>query len=133
MDEPVLKNSPKLEILMSTMNKTSLSFLEPIFPNHNLEDLNILVVNQTQVGKELNSDLENIRVFNSYEKGLSKSRNLAIQNALGEICLIADDDTEYLPDFASEFTLKSIAHLPLPFTSVNSSPSSRVPFWLASM
>jgi len=66
-----------------------------------LETLNILIINQTQIGSELNSNYKNIRVINSYERGLSKSRNLAIKNAIGEICLIADDDVEYLPKFIS--------------------------------
>jgi len=104
MDKKALQNSLELEILMSTMDKTSLSFLGPIFPSHDIENLNILIVNQTSVGKELHSDYKNIRVINSYEKGLSKSRNLAIQNAIGNICLLADDDIEYLPNF--ENTIK---------------------------
>jgi len=97
--EKVLEDNLKLEILMSTMNKTSLSFLDTIFPHHKLNTLNILIINQTQTGKELHSGFENIRVINSYEKGLSKSRNLALKNALGDICLIADDDIEYVEDF----------------------------------
>lgn len=99
MEGRVLKNNLRLEILMSTMNKTSLSFLDTIFPNYKLKDLHVLIINQTEANKELHSDYENIRVINSYEKGLSKSRNLAIKNALGDICLIADDDIEYIEDF----------------------------------
>jgi len=99
MEEQALEIDLKLEILISTMNKTSLSFLEAIFAYHKLDDLNILIINQTEIGKELHSDFKNIRVINSYEKGLSKSRNIAIKNALGDICLIADDDIEYLPNF----------------------------------
>lgn len=97
--EKVLKYNLKLEILISTMNKTSLSFLDAIFPHYNLNALHILIINQTQTGKELHSNFDNIRVINSYEIGLSKSRNLAIKNALGDICLIADDDIEYVEDF----------------------------------
>jgi glycosyltransferase involved in cell wall biosynthesis len=70
-----------------------------MFPHHKLEDLNLLIINQTKAGNELQSDFVNIRVINSYEKGLSLSRNLAIKNATGDICLIADDDTEYIPNF----------------------------------
>ncbi len=99
MDKLFSENQIDFEILISTMDQTSLSFLEAIFPHHNLENLNILIVNQTKVGKELYSNQKNIRVINSYERGLSKSRNLAIQNALGKICLLADDDIEYLPSF----------------------------------
>lgn len=94
-----MENKVAFEILISTMERTSLSFLEPMFPYQQTDKLHILVVNQTETGKELYSNLENIRVINSYDTGLSKSRNLAIQNAKGDICLIADDDIEYLPNF----------------------------------
>ncbi|GAL71214.1 glycosyl transferase group 2 family protein [Jejuia pallidilutea] len=70
-----------------------------MFPHQDIKQLNILIVNQTTKGRELTSKLKNIRVVNSYEKGLSKSRNLAIKNAVGDICLIADDDVEYVKEF----------------------------------
>ncbi|MCF8272436.1 MAG: glycosyltransferase family 2 protein [Flavobacteriaceae bacterium] len=91
--------SLKVEVLISAMHKMSLAFVENMFPFHELINLNILIINQTDKGKELQSTFPNIRVVNSYGKGLSKSRNLALQNAIGDICLIADDDVEYLPDF----------------------------------
>jgi glycosyltransferase involved in cell wall biosynthesis len=97
MGSLVLSNT--LEVLVSTMNRTSLSFLEKMFPHQDIKQLNILIVNQTTKGRELTSKLKNIRVVNSYEKGLSKSRNLAIKNAVGDICLIADDDVEYVKEF----------------------------------
>lgn len=88
-----------LEILVSTMNKTSLSFLDRMFPGGKKKDLLVLIINQTSRGNELVSDYDDIRVINSYEKGLSKSRNLAIKNAKGDICLIADDDIKYKQGF----------------------------------
>jgi len=99
MSSPNFNNSVKLEILVSTMKKTSLSFLDSMFPNHKLESLNILIINQTIKEKELVSDIGNIRVINTFTKGLSLSRNLAIKNAIGEICVIADDDVEYASNF----------------------------------
>ena len=103
-DQP-LHNSLKLEVLISTMHKVSLDFVEKMFPFQEWKNLNILIINQTEKGKELQSPFPNIRIVNSYEKGLSKSRNLAIQNAVGDICLIADDDIEYLSNF--EATIKN--------------------------
>ncbi len=99
MKENGLKNNLDIEILISTMNRTSLSFLDSMFPYNDVEKLNILIINQTTNGKELFSNKYNIRVLNSFETGLSISRNLAIQNATGDICLIADDDVEYFPNF----------------------------------
>lgn len=90
--------TPKFEFLISTMNRSDFGFLERMFPHHNLSDLHILVINQTTKDRVLQSDKVNIRVINAFEKGLSKSRNLAINNASGDICFIADDDIEYLPE-----------------------------------
>lgn len=98
-------NDLKLEILISTMNRDSLTFLNKMFPYHDLKSLNILIINQSQKGIELISKLNNIRVINSIDVGLSKSRNLALKNAIGDICLIADDDVEYLANF--EVTIKN--------------------------
>jgi len=79
------------------MNRSDLVFLENMFPKHDISELNILIINQTTNDRILKNPRDNIRVFNVFEKGLSKSRNLAIKHAKGDICFIADDDIEYLP------------------------------------
>jgi len=89
---------PEFEFLVSTMNRTDLSFLQPMFKNMGSEKFNILVINQTTKDEILESTEENIRVINDFEKHLGRSRNIGIKNSIGEICFIADDDVEYLPD-----------------------------------
>ena len=89
------------EILLSTMNRSSLSFLEKMFPNDNFLNYNILIINQTTKKNLLVSKYDQIRVVNSFNKGLPQSRNLAIKNAKFDICLIADDDVEYVKDFSN--------------------------------
>lgn len=93
------KKDLKLEILISTMDRVSLDFLEDMFPNNNYLNYNILIVNQTSKARLLCSEYDNIRVFNVFEKGLTKSRNFAIKNTNGDICLLADDDVIYESDF----------------------------------
>lgn len=88
-----------LEILVSTMNRNSLDFLIPMFPFCHFSDFSILIINQTEESNLLVSDFPSVRVINSFEKGLSKSRNLALKNAIGKIVLIADDDVVYKADF----------------------------------
>ena len=95
------KSKIPLEILVSTMNRVTLDFLFKMFQNNNLNKYQILVINQTTENNLLHSDYDNIRVINSFQKGLSRSRNLAIENAVGDICLLADDDVIYLKDFES--------------------------------
>ena len=89
------------EILIATKNKSSLAFLEVMFPFEHFYNFNVLIINQSR-DNVLVSDFEKVRVINVDEKGLSKSRNLAIKNASKEICLIADDDVVYLPNFHKE-------------------------------
>lgn len=91
-----------VEILISTMNQNSLDFLVPMFPFLHFSNLQILIVNQTQTGKELLSIYPNVRIINSFEKGLTKSRNLALENAAGKILIIADDDVVYQQGFVAK-------------------------------
>ena len=87
-----------LEILISTMNRDNLSFLDDMFDN-NYNHHQILIINQTNKGKILKSNHAKVRVINSFEYGLSKSRNLAIKNAVGDLCLFADNDIKFIENF----------------------------------
>ncbi|WP_433780617.1 glycosyltransferase family 2 protein [Flavobacterium anhuiense] len=84
------------------MNRDSLDFLIPMFPYSHFFNFSILIVNQTQEEKILTSDFSNIRVINSFEKGLAKSRNLAFENAIGKILVVADDDVVYQEGFTAK-------------------------------
>lgn len=81
------------------MDRDNLDFLTPMFPFGNFYDYNILVINQTTNARLLKSEYPNVRVINSFERGLSKSRNLALQNAIGKIGIVADDDVVYIEGF----------------------------------
>jgi glycosyltransferase involved in cell wall biosynthesis len=104
-------NKGDIEILISTMNKDSLDFLIPMFPFLHFSNFSILIVNQIEEGKELVSNYSNVRVVNCLEKGLSKSRNLALKNATGKICIIADDDIVYRQGFLTQI-LKAYNNFP---------------------
>lgn len=99
------------EILLSTMFQTDLRFLDQIFCNNTINDYNILIINQTIQSKILQSNLNNVRVVNSFERGTSASRNLALKNAKGEICLFADDDTIFKPNLKNSI-LNSFKNYP---------------------
>ena len=86
------------EILISTQSQTSLDFLVPMFKGLDFRAYNLLIINQNPDSVDLISEYKNIRVLNSPKKGLAKSRNLAIKNALGSVCLFADDDVVYEKD-----------------------------------
>ena len=58
-----------------------------------------------------NSSCGNIRMLNTNTRGLSKSRNLAIQHAVGDVCLLCDDD-EQLDSSYEDTILNAYAELP---------------------
>lgn len=91
-----------LEILIATVNQDALDFLIPMFPFAHFSNFSILIVNQTANEKLLVSDFPSVRVINSSEKGLSRSRNLAIRNASKKIVLITDDDVIFHHGFDTE-------------------------------
>ena len=86
------------------MNRTSIDFLYEMVADIHFSSFNFLIVNQTSEDKLLVSNDKNVRVINSFEKGLAKSRNLAITNALGDICLFADDDVKYVSNLKEIIT-----------------------------
>ncbi|MGV3460870.1 MAG: glycosyltransferase family 2 protein [Flavobacterium sp.] len=86
-----------IQILVSTMQRDSLDFLADMFPNRGYHGLNILVINQGE--KCIDSGPENIKFINTPTKGLSVSRNLALDNATGALCILADDDVVFEEDF----------------------------------
>ena len=94
------KKDEKLEIQLSTKDQTNLEFLTPIFSKISTINFTVLVINQTQKGQELTSNLNHVKIINTYTKGLSVSRNLALKHATGDICLLADDDIKYVDGFS---------------------------------
>ncbi len=97
----MINSQISFEILISTMFRSDLLFLEKMFPKGNFEKFSILIVNQTDAKRQLKSPYTNVRVINTEERGLPQSRNMAIRNAIGDICLIADDDVLYKEGFES--------------------------------
>lgn len=82
------------EILMATMFRSNISDLK--LSEKGITS-NILIINQTN---ENNIEISNnAKMISCKERGSSKSRNLAIKNASGDICLIADDDVVYVPNY----------------------------------
>jgi glycosyltransferase involved in cell wall biosynthesis len=88
-----------LEILISTMNRNSLDFLNSMFPFCDFSNFRILIINQTSKDNLLFSGFESVRVVNAFDKGISKSRNLAILNSKAKILLFTDDDVVFIENF----------------------------------
>lgn len=86
----------KIELLISTMNKSNINNLNLDFSNLDYST-DCLVVNQC--GRNETSKKGRLKLINSDTIGLSKSRNIAINNASKDICVICDDDVNYIKGF----------------------------------
>lgn len=69
----------------------------------------VVVVNQCDKDSVEEFDFSNIqgetchaKFINTRERGLSRSRNMAIANAWGDICLISDDDERFEDDYENK-------------------------------
>lgn len=90
----------KLQVLVATMNRSDLSFAEGM----NLRS-DALIINQTPTPPhEISCEIEGgtVRMLSFDQRGLSRSRNQALGNADGDICLISDDDMTYYDDYAEK-------------------------------
>lgn len=96
-----------LEILLSTMYQNDFTILDKI----NLQS-DAIVVNQGFNNSEFCFDYNgyNVKWINSTERGLTKSRNLALRNATADIVILADDDIQYVDGY-QEKILKAYATL----------------------
>ena len=91
----------KLEILLSTMNLKNKQENIELLKKMNVNSQNTLTINQITENKiEKTEELEaKNKIISRVEKGLSKSRNLAIKNSKADICILADDDITYKKGF----------------------------------
>ena len=82
----------KVEVLMSVMNQTDMSI-----GHQSHVDTDLLIINQCDHDdyEEQIVDGHLWRMISTTERGLAKSRNMAIKNAKGDICVLADDDEIY--------------------------------------
>jgi glycosyltransferase involved in cell wall biosynthesis len=98
----------KLEILLSCMNQPDESLI-----HRSRITSDVLVVNQC--GREGERTVSNergrIRWIDSETRGLTVSRNLALEASDGDICLLCDDDEIFCPDY-EETVLGAYRQLP---------------------
>ena len=79
-----------LEVLVSCMHQTNFDIVK-----NSCINTDVLIVNQCNVDDYLERNNNSgfvERMICTRERGLSRSRNAAIEHARGDICLICDDD-----------------------------------------
>lgn len=98
----------KLEVLMSCMHRQD----DRLVHDSGLTG-DVVVINQCdrEDYREYLTTAGKVRMFSVAERGLTKSRNLAIAKAQADICLICDDDERFVPDYEKRI-LDAYAQLP---------------------
>lgn len=83
---------PSVQVLVSTMHRSNADFLDEM----NV-DCDAVVVNQTNHlrQEQLQSRVGEVLFNSTTDRGLSRSRNLALSLADADVCVLADDDVRY--------------------------------------
>ena len=91
----------EIEILLSCMHQKDISLIE----KNNIKS-NAVIINQTSKNDytEFIVSQKKIKFISSIDRGLTKSRNLALMYASGDICLLSDDDVLYKENYIETIT-----------------------------
>lgn len=97
-----------LEVLISCMNQDTVDIIQ----KSNLNKISTLIINQCNTDREEHIQIDPIhRTINTNTRGLSLSRNMAIENANGDVALLCDDD-ETFTDQLESIIKKSYVEIP---------------------
>ncbi len=94
IEHNIMVPSMKVEVLLSCMNQENTDIIKKIRIT-----TDVLMINQAnhERKKDIHSSSQRIRVIDTRQRGLSRSRNMALKHAQGDICLLCDED-EFLTD-----------------------------------
>lgn len=86
----------KLQLIVSTMFQDDLSLVDKMKISSEA-----IIINQCNKNQRFEFFHNNNRItwINTSERGLSNSRNMGLKNASGDICVLADDDLEYIDNY----------------------------------
>ena len=97
--QKVKQEELKIESLISIMNLKDVKEVENFIKNANITE-NVLFINQVKEEKDVfNYEDVHKRIYSFAEKGVSKSRNLALKYANCSIGILGDDDIKYEKDY----------------------------------
>ena len=98
----------KLQVLLSAMHLSDYEFIDSL---HITGDC--VVINQCDSEKEYHTSRgkQEITYIETKERGLSKSRNMALKYADADVCILCDNDVEYVENYETLIT-KAFADYP---------------------
>lgn len=88
----------KIDFLVSTMNRIDDKFLKRMFASLSGEEYGVIVVNQCDANTIKKAESIVPQFINVLDRGLAKSRNLALKNSTADYIVICDDDVVYKTD-----------------------------------
>lgn len=90
----------KVEVLVASMTEDP----KKLFFKMNIQT-NAIISNQTYKYsyEEFVFEGNKVRIYNSAERGVGKNRNLALDCAKGDICILADDDEIFLSGYEKNY------------------------------
>ena len=90
----------RIEVLIATMHRESKADIIGLLDNMNIRSDSVVVSQCNKTGIEKFAYKKyNVTCVYSTERGLSRSRNLALRHATSDIVIIADDDMRYNDDY----------------------------------
>lgn len=99
----------RIEVLLSTMHQTNKDRIKKC----NIHS-DVVVINQCEKNSEEKFEIDGghrCKWINSSDRGLSNSRNMAMTNANGDICLLCDEDVVYKDNYC-EIVEKAFKEIP---------------------
>lgn len=81
------------------MHKKTTEVLEMLEASNVTSDVLVVVQTDHDGYEEIQQKDKIVRIIFSTQRGLSRSRNMAIKNSVADIVLLADDDLYYYDDF----------------------------------
>lgn len=103
-----MENEMKLEILMSCMHQKDNRLVEKSQITGD-----VVVINQCDQDSYMEYKTKHglARMLSTTQRGLTKSRNMAIEKSTADICLLCDDDEIFVPEYEKRI-LKAYEKLP---------------------
>ncbi len=86
----------KLDVLLSCMHQTDATLID----KSNIVG-DAIVINQCDTAGEFEYSTErgNVKFYSVTDRGLTKSRNMAIKKSNADVCLLCDDDEQFVTDY----------------------------------
>jgi len=91
----------KFQVLLSILGMEDINYIDSLKITGDT-----VVINQCDetseeeiIRRSVNGSDQTVKYVKTKDRGLSKSRNMAIENATAEICMLCDNDVVYIPDY----------------------------------